>query len=91
MNVYIMGLFLDFLGAVAIGTAASVQTTLIYNHIKVNMNLPGWTGLVDNAQEKNIQMVKTMTFTDWCSKIGYVLFGAGFALQIYYYLYLIPK
>jgi|GEM_PF-6786420 hypothetical protein len=92
MHLYLFGLTLDFLGAIALAIASSIQTNIIFEHMKLSMNIPGGKmGMIDNAVQRNLNDIATVKWTNRIIIAAYVFFVGGFGLQIYYYLYLIPK
>ncbi|HSZ86203.1 MAG TPA: hypothetical protein VK787_09245 [Puia sp.] len=79
-----LGLVLNFAGALALAIGSGIQSEISMTHLKATMNYPGSPGgLVKNAVKKNIRHIKNMQIAKWIIYIGYLLFIAGFALQLF--------
>lgn len=78
------GLVLNFAGALFLAIGTGIQTEISMTHLKLTMNYPGSPhGIVQNAVQKNIKHLRNMRIANWIIYVGYFLFIAGFALQLF--------
>jgi len=83
MSAEVIGLILNFFGALALALGTSIQTEISMTHLKATMNYPGSPhGIVEGAVQKNIKHIRKMQIAKWIIYAGYLLFIVGFALQL---------